>query len=96
MSWLGTVSTADVVTRGIKRLEREYTLFVGTAVSSVSIQYAMATTYYWGGMDGTAASNWVGTLEASTSPAYSDIAMDRVDESGQYGVVATIMGTWAT
>ncbi len=95
MSWLGTVDLSNVVKRGQKRIEQQITIVVGTAVSSVTTLYADATTYYWGGMDQTAAANWMSTLTGATSPTYIDVQMDRVDESGQYAVVATEIGTWS-
>ena len=94
MSWLGTVDLSNVVMRGQKRVEQQITIVVGTAVSSVTTLYANATTYYWGGMAQTAAVNWMGTLTSATSPTYIDVQMDRVNESGEYAVIATEIGTW--
>ncbi len=94
MSWLGTVDLSNVVMRGQKRVEQQITIVVGTAVSSVTTLYADATTYYWGGMAQTAAVAWMGTLTSATSPTYIDVQMDRVNESGEYGVIATEIGTF--
>jgi hypothetical protein len=93
MSWLGTVSEGDGYVRTINRISREVTTYVGGTPSSVTQQYALSTTWFWGGMTGAAAASWLGTL-GSVTPKYTELTCDRVDDSGQYGVTAVIIGTW--
>lgn len=93
MSWLGTVDESNVVLTNEKRLEREYSIYLGTTVISITTQYAIATTFVWGGMNQTAASNWLGTIASATATTYMDISMDAVG-GGEYKVSATIVGTW--
>lgn len=103
MSWLGTVSEGDGYVRSVNRISRSITLISGTGggtgttglqpLETEVIQYAMATTWYYGGMSETAASAWLGTL-GSVTPKYSELTVDRVDDSGQYAVTAMLLGTW--
>jgi hypothetical protein len=93
MSWLGTVSESDGYIRSVQRISREVTTYVGGTPSGAVIQYAAATTYYWGGMSFAGADAWRGTL-GSVTPKYAEITCDRVDDSGQYGVTAVFIGTW--
>ena len=93
MSWLGTVSEGDGYIRSVNRVSREVTTYFGGTPVAVTQQYALATTWYWGGMTQAAAASWLGTL-GSASPKYTELGADRVDESGQYAVTAVRIGTW--
>jgi hypothetical protein len=93
MSWLGTVSEGDGYIRSVNRVSREVTTYVGGTPAAVTQQYALSTTWFWGGMTQAAAASWLGTL-GSASPKYTELGADRVDESGQYAVTAVRLGTW--
>lgn len=87
MSWLGTVTESDKILTDARYVEVEMFISLGTAVIGSLTRTDTIYTYVWRGLDGTAATDWAGTMAAGTN--VEDVQVQRVDDSGQYIVQST-------